>query len=53
MSDHIEAHDALGIKYPRLQVLTVAEALCGRRFKTPRVAGRHEPPAVLPGLLSR
>ena len=42
--------DVLGIEYPRLQVLTVAEILDGRRFKTPSVVGRHEPQPVLPGL---
>ena len=40
----------LGIDYPRMQVLTVEEILAGQRFKTPTVAGRHLPQAVLPGL---
>ena len=42
--------DVLGIEYPRLQVLTVADIVDGRRFKTPSVVGRHEPQPVLPGL---
>lgn len=42
--------DVLGIEYPRLQVLTVAEILDGRRFKTPTVVGRHESQPVLPGI---
>ncbi len=44
--------DVLGIEYPRLQVLTVAEILDGRRFKTPTVVGRHESQPVLPGIPS-
>jgi len=44
--------DVLGIDYPRLQVLTVADILDGRRFKTPTVVGRHEPQPVLPGIPS-
>ena len=33
----------LGIEYPRLQLLTVADILAGQRFQTPTVAaGRHE-----------
>ncbi len=41
--------DVLGIDYPRMQVLTVAEILDGQRFATPTVAGRHEAQPVLPG----
>ena len=44
--------DVLGIEYPRLQVLTVAEILDGRRFKTPTVVGRHEPQPAMPGIPS-
>lgn len=32
--------DVMGVKYPRMQVLTVAEILDGKRFRTPGVAGR-------------
>ncbi len=32
--------DVMGVKYPRLQVLTVEEILDGKRFHTPSVAGR-------------
>ena len=32
--------DVMGVKYPRMQVLTVAEILDGKRFHTPSVAGR-------------
>ena len=32
--------DVMGVKYPRIQVLTVAEILDGKRFHTPSVAGR-------------
>ena len=40
----------LGIEYPRLQRLTVAEILDGQRFKTPTVQGRHEFEPRLPGI---
>ena len=40
----------LGIEYPRMQILTVAQILEGQRFKTPTVAGRHEPQPRMPGL---
>ena len=40
----------LGYEYPRLQVLTVAEILDGRKFRTPTVVGRHQPQPVLPGI---
>ena len=32
--------DVLGVKYPRMQVITVADILEGKRFHTPGVAGR-------------
>ena len=32
--------DVMGVKYPRMQLLTVAEILEGKRFNTPGVAGR-------------
>ena len=32
--------DVLGVKYSRMQILTVAEILDGKRFHTPTVAGR-------------
>lgn len=40
----------MGIEYPRMQLLTVAEMLAGKRFLTPTVAGRHEPQTRLPGV---
>ena len=40
----------LGIEYPRMQILTVADILEGRRFKTPTVAARYTPQPVLPGI---
>ena len=42
--------DILGIPYPRMQILTVAEILEGKRFQTPTVAGRHELEPRMPGL---
>lgn len=42
--------EVLGVRYPRLQLLTVDEILEGKRFKTPTVAaGRHEPQPRLTG----
>ena len=42
--------EVLGVRYPRLQLLTVGEILEGKRFKTPTVAaGRHEPQPRLTG----
>ena len=38
----------LGMEYPKVQLLTVAEFLNGKRFHTPTVAGKHEPQPVLP-----
>ena len=43
--------DILGVEYSRMQVLTVAEILDGKRFMTPTVSGRHEPQPRLPGIL--
>ena len=41
--------EVLGIPYPRMQMLTVAEIVEGNRFNTPSVAGlRHEPQTQLP-----
>ena len=43
--------DVLGVQYQRMQILTVAEILDGKRFHTPTVAaGRHEPQPVFPGI---
>ena len=42
--------DILGIDYPRMQILAVGEILEGQRFKTPTVAGRHEPQPRMPGI---
>ena len=42
--------EILGVEYPRMQILTVAEILDGQRFKTPTVAGRHDPNPRLPGI---
>lgn len=32
--------DILGIKYPRMQLLTIEEVIDGKKFKTPTIAGR-------------
>ena len=40
--------EIMGARYPRMQLLTVAEILDGRRFNTPGVAGRRLPQPVLP-----
>ena len=42
--------EILGIEYPKMQLLTVAEILDGKRFRTPTVAGRHEPQPRMPGI---
>ena len=42
--------EILGIEYPKMQILTVGEILDGKRFKTPTVAGRHEPQPRMPGI---
>ena len=36
----LEPLEILGIEYPRMQILTVADILDGKRFQTPTVAGR-------------
>ena len=40
--------DVLGVKYPRMQLLTVEEILDGARFKTPSVAAKGTGQAALP-----
>ena len=42
--------EILGIEYPKMQLLTVAEILDGKRFKTPTVQGRHELEPRMPGI---
>ena len=43
--------EILGIEYPRMRLLTVADLLDGRRFRTPTVSGRHsKPQPALPGI---
>ena len=42
--------EILGIEYPKMQLLTVAEMLDGKRFKTPTVQGRHELEPRMPGI---
>ena len=39
-----------GVPYPRMQLLTVAEILAGKRFKTPGAFGRHELEPRMPGV---
>ena len=46
----LEPLEILGIEYPRMQILTVAEILDGKRFTTPTVAGRHEAQPRFPGI---
>ena len=41
--------DVLGVKYPRMQMLTVPQILAGERFQTPSVAARHIVSPRLPG----
>ena len=45
-------YEILGILYPRLQVLSVADILEGegKRFFIPTAAGRHSPKPTMPGL---
>ena len=43
--------DVLGVKYPRMQVLTVTDILAGTRFLTPGVAGRSVTQPNLPGVI--
>ena len=40
--------DVLGVKYPRMQMLTVPAILAGERFNTPNVAARHVAKPRLP-----
>ncbi len=40
--------DVLGVKYPKMQILTVQDILDGKRFVTPSVAARGEKEPVLP-----
>lgn len=42
--------DILGVDYPRMQILTIADILDGKRFHTPTVVGKHEPQPRLPGV---
>ena len=42
--------EILGIEYPKMQLLTVAEILDGKRFATPTVSGRHVAAPRLPGI---
>ena len=42
--------EILGIEYPRMQVLTVAEIIEGKRFHTPSVAGKNTLEPQLPGI---
>ena len=41
--------EIMGIEYPRMQLITVAEIMDGKRFHTPSVSGKHELQPVLPG----
>lgn len=41
--------DVLGVKYPRMQMLTVPQILAGERFNTPSVAARSVVDPRLPG----
>ena len=46
--------DVLGVDYPRMQMLTVADILDGQRFATPTVLGRMDgQQPVMPGLPNR
>ena len=40
--------DVMGVKYSRMQKLSVPEILDGKRFKTPSVAGRGRGQGALP-----
>ena len=40
--------DVLGVKYPKMQILTTSEILEGKRFITPSVVGRTVKSPVLP-----
>ncbi len=41
--------DVLGVKYPRMQMLTIGQILAGERFDTPSVAARQAVSPRLPG----
>ena len=41
--------DVLGVKYARMQMLTVEQILAGERFQTPSIAARHAVVPRLPG----
>lgn len=45
--------DVLGVKYPRMQMLSVAEILEGKRFQTPGVAGRSVAQPTIPGVVKK
>ena len=40
--------DVLGVKYPKMQILTTSDILGGKRFITPSVVGRTVKSPVLP-----
>ena len=42
--------EILGIEYPRMQILTTADILEGKRFATPTVAGKHTLEPRMPGI---
>ena len=46
----LEPVNILGIEYPQMQILTIAEILEGKRFMTPTVAGRHNLEPRFPGI---
>ena len=39
-----------GVAYPRMQLLTVANLLDGKRFQTPHVMGKHQLQPAIPGI---
>ncbi len=45
--------DVLGVKYPRMQMLSVEEILEGKRFHTPGVAGRSVAQPTIPGVVKK
>ena len=44
-----DGHDVFGVRYPRMQMLTVPEILAEDRFTTPSVAARSVVAPRLPG----
>ncbi len=42
--------DVLGVKYPRMQLLSVEQILAGQRFQAPGVMGRSVAQSTLPGI---